>query len=173
MAIRAVRVLPLLQCPPHLIVCYRRVAPDIAGKEFSVFNPQTGDDLYSTNITCGRLAHQSGIDTETATILAGSKLGFRTWWTPQSTYNIIHPGPAQVYLTRVPKEQNIEEIVGDELEWFKIASLAQSNDTAWITFLGREVRRSLCVIECSLDRADRGRRSTLQSHRPRPLVSTS
>lgn len=100
-------------------------------------SPQIGDAIYDSNITCGRLAYLSASKTETATVLAGSELGFRTW----KEWTIVHPGPAQIYLTKVPDQKNIEEFVGDEegVQWFKIASIAQESDTQWITYNKKEV----------------------------------
>ncbi|KAF2735279.1 hypothetical protein EJ04DRAFT_563457 [Polyplosphaeria fusca] len=104
----------------------------MAGKSF----PQQGLEIYSTNITCGRSAIQSASRTETATVLAGSEVGFRV----NDNGTIFHPGVTQFYMAAVPSGKRIEEFAGneDDARWFKVASLGAKSDTEWITHESRD-----------------------------------
>ncbi|KAH8656692.1 glycoside hydrolase family 61 protein [Tricladium varicosporioides] len=91
------------------------------------YDPQiTNPDMFTTNITCGRSAEGFAKSTKTATVLAGSQVGFRVW---EVNVWIGHEGPAQIYMSRAPND-DIENYQGDG-EWFKIAYLGPSNDTNW------------------------------------------
>ena len=91
--------------------------------------------MYGPNITCGRLAYLSAKNTSTATVLAGSEIGFK--------YDLIfHPGWVQVYLGKVPEGAALEDTVGDELDFFKIASFTSRKDseTEWDRYYTTGVR---------------------------------
>ncbi|KAF1993579.1 lytic polysaccharide monooxygenase [Amniculicola lignicola CBS 123094] len=122
----------------------REVAPEYLQRmeedfQPSIVNPQFGEAIYEANITCGRSAHLSASKTKTAAVLAGSKVGFRTWRDGFYGGNIFHPGPAQIYLTKIPSGKRIDQVVGDEVSWFKIASLTAKSDTEWTSYLENEV----------------------------------
>lgn len=94
-----------------------------------------GDDVLGTNFTCGRSAASSAAVTKTATVNAGEEIGFHT--NTEFTFGgIMHPGPAQIYMAKVPTGTDITDFTGYEpsTEWFKIASFAQKNETTWITY---------------------------------------
>jgi len=97
--------------------------------------------LLANNITCGRNATQYGSSTKTATLIAGDEVGFHVN-TDQGELGIVHGGPAQIYMAKVPTGMDIKKFAGYEpsAQWFKIASFAQKNDTAWITLRLKEVR---------------------------------
>lgn len=84
-------------------------------------------------MTCGRLAYLSASNTSTATIIAGSEVGIQHTPVP-----IYHPGPLQVYLGKAPDGVALEDIVGDELDFFKIASFT-TTDGVWNRYETREV----------------------------------
>lgn len=93
-------------------------------------------DISSSDIICGRDAG-AGPKTHTATILAGSELSFKVYnWTIGSA--IFHPGPGQVYLSKVPDSLDVENYDGSE-GWFKIASAGAKNDTTWLLLWEKEV----------------------------------
>ncbi|KAF1992825.1 lytic polysaccharide monooxygenase, partial [Amniculicola lignicola CBS 123094] len=91
-------------------------------------------DIYSPDIRCGRGASASGIGTQTATIHAGSKVGFivgRSADEPLEPYIIYHNGPGQAYLSKAP-DGDLDHYQGDG-DWFKIAYLGPETDTWWMT----------------------------------------
>ncbi|KAI1816928.1 lytic polysaccharide monooxygenase [Poronia punctata] len=99
------------------------------GNDFPKTPPQ--DDIKNPNITCGRQAFASAATTETADVLAGSEVGFRVSWDGDGKYGSFwHPGPGQVYLSRAP-EDDIENYVGDEGDWFKIAYAGPISNHEW------------------------------------------
>ncbi|KAK4206134.1 glycoside hydrolase [Rhypophila decipiens] len=99
------------------------------GSDFPKTPPQT--DIYSTNITCGRLAFASAATTETADVLAGSEVGFRVSWDGDGEYGVFwHQGPAQIYLSRAPND-DITNYAGDG-DWFKIAYAGPVNNNKWL-----------------------------------------
>ncbi|KAF2866099.1 glycoside hydrolase [Massariosphaeria phaeospora] len=59
-----------------------------------------------------------------------------------NTAGIVHGGPAQIYLAKVPANTDITKFTGYEpnANWFKIVSFAQKNDTAWVTLDATEVK---------------------------------
>lgn len=101
-------------------------------------NPQ--EALGSRNETCGRGAWKAGSDTETATVLAGTEIGFRTG--ERGGYDkVYHEGPAALYISRVPDGVNIEDYAGDEEDavWTMIGLMGAANDTTWSSFGLRDV----------------------------------
>lgn len=48
------------------------------GNHFAQLTPQLHADLFTKNITCGRLAFDSLETTEIASMVAGEEIGFRT-----------------------------------------------------------------------------------------------
>ena len=93
--------------------------------------------MLSTNITCGRLAFNFAKTTSTATVLAGSLVGFRT----DPSYPIFHPGPAQAFLAKV--DGALEDTIGDHENWYKIAYIGPVNESYWITYNARDVSSPL------------------------------
>ncbi|KAF2877953.1 glycoside hydrolase [Massariosphaeria phaeospora] len=107
--------------------------------------PHYGRDMYSNNITCGRNASLYAATTKTATVLAGSEVGFAiNDRDPDAWQGFIHGGPHQIYLSKVPDGTEIENFVGNEEEacWFKIASFAQNKTTnrEWLMLGASEVK---------------------------------
>lgn len=94
-------------------------------------DPQTGGDMYTTNITCGRSAFSAASTTKTATVPSGSDVGFRVMEKNSIQLYIIHPGPAQIYLSRAPND-DLAHYQGDG-GFFKIATIGPANDTEWTT----------------------------------------
>jgi hypothetical protein len=87
--------------------------------------------MYSPFMKCGRDSG-SGPNTSTATVLAGSEIGFRLAdiWLESDT--IFHDGPGQVYLSKAPNG-DVENYDGSG-EWFKIAVAGAVNNTEWRLF---------------------------------------
>ncbi|KAI9700228.1 MAG: hypothetical protein M1820_006896 [Bogoriella megaspora] len=73
-------------------------------------NPVT--DVTSTDIRCN--VGGSTVSSNTTTVSAGDTIGFT------AVPNIYHPGPAQVYLAKVPSGQNVATWDGSGSSWFKI-----------------------------------------------------
>lgn len=91
-------------------------------------------DLSSPNLRCGRGAATSGPGTKTATILAGSEVGFiigRSADEPLEPYIIYHNGPGFAYLSKSAGE-DLDRYEGDG-DWFKIYYAGPKNDTYWST----------------------------------------
>lgn len=104
-------------------------------------------ELNATSMRCGREAEKSANRTDTATVLAGSELGFRVATDIKGAYqNIGHPGPGQIWLS---KSHELERDIGDG-EWFKIATIGPLNDTYWKTW----VAPSTDVIHATLSGTD-------------------
>ncbi|KAF1961187.1 hypothetical protein CC80DRAFT_543546 [Byssothecium circinans] len=99
--------------------------------------PHYGTDMYSTNITCGRNSSLYAATTNTATVLAGTEVGFGFVDIPNGWPGIFHGGATQIYLSKVPDGKKIESYEGneDEAQWFKIASWAQNttDNLTWLT----------------------------------------
>ncbi|KAF2708877.1 lytic polysaccharide monooxygenase [Pleomassaria siparia CBS 279.74] len=92
-------------------------------------------DISDENIRCGRGAATSGPGTKTATVYAGSKVGFvvgRSADEPMEPYVIYHNGPGQTYLSRSPANTTLDSYTGDG-EWFKMGSLGAKDDANWLT----------------------------------------
>lgn len=131
--------------------------------------------MYTTNITCGRSAFSAASKTKTATVPAGSNVGFRVMEKNSMQLYIIHPGPAQIYLSRAPND-DIEHYQGDG-DFFKIATIGPANDTEWTTRDQSEVseippatsRRLNSDYPCPLVACHR---STSRFRRPRRPEST-
>lgn len=67
------------------------------------------------NETCGRNAWTYGPVTETATVLAGSEVGFRVAYnTSNSPDGIFHPGVGQAFLSPVPEGYDLENYADHE-----------------------------------------------------------
>lgn len=90
-------------------------------------------DIYDPNIRCGRGAAISGPGTKTATILAGSEVGFvigRSADEPLEPYIIYHNGPGMAYLSKANAALDKYEGDGD---WFKIWYGGPKNESYWST----------------------------------------
>ena len=148
MAIRPVIVFTLYAeySPPLLLTLPSDVALstdryDLSYPNLPEFNktfPQF--DLTSPDIRCGRSAYNPSPKTSTADVIAGATIGFHIGsnlpWSPR----IQHPGPAQVYLAKVPNAVSVGDWNGDG-EWFKIAYLGPTSDTTWALQNGVDVSR--------------------------------
>jgi len=102
--------------------------------EFGKTAPNMGHLKDGTDyaLRCGLDAEKSAAKTETATILAGSEVGFRIGLHISAAFRTIgHPGPAQVYMHRT---DDLVNDVGDG-DWFKIAYEGPINDTFWGTWV--------------------------------------
>ncbi|CAG9990932.1 unnamed protein product [Clonostachys byssicola] len=101
-------------------------------------NPQ--ERLGSLNETCGRGAWQFGPSTQTATVLAGTEVGFRLGEKGGYEY-LFHEGPATLYASRVPENVDIEDYAGHEdgAEWFKIGYMGPADDKTWSSYGLREL----------------------------------
>ena len=98
------------------------------------------EDLYNSNITCGRNAFDAAPSTETADVIAGSEVGFGVSATGDNRWNrFYHPGPGQAYLSRAPND-DVKNYVGDG-EWFKIAYAGPKNNSGWEIWETPNVRR--------------------------------
>jgi hypothetical protein len=69
--------------------------------------------------------------TETATVLAGTSVGFhiKVYQDPSYNNGVFHPGPAQAYMQ---KSDDLKTDEGDG-EWFKIWYLGPDSETHWAT----------------------------------------
>ncbi|KAF2020040.1 lytic polysaccharide monooxygenase [Aaosphaeria arxii CBS 175.79] len=91
-------------------------------------------DISSPNLRCGRGAATSGPGTQTATVVAGSEVGFvigRSADEPLEPYIIYHNGPGMAYMSKSTVD-NLDDYEGDG-DWFKIAEFGPKDDTTWIT----------------------------------------
>ncbi|KAF2262934.1 hypothetical protein CC78DRAFT_582130 [Lojkania enalia] len=113
--------------------------PVFAGTADSLGKIAPQFNIDSIDITCGRSAFASATKTQTADVVAGSELGFRLYdsMNPARAYpaTIFHPGPAQIYLSKAPNGE-LENFsgIGEEAEWFKIASFTSASETEWATY---------------------------------------
>ncbi|KAG9098425.1 hypothetical protein FRC06_006402, partial [Ceratobasidium sp. 370] len=85
-------------------------------------------DVTSTDFRCNAGGLTSGSTTSTATVAAGSTVGF------QADIPLSHPGPTQVYLGKVPSGQTAATWDGSGANWFKIYALGADFSTgalAW------------------------------------------
>lgn len=89
--------------------------------------------IETTNMTCGKNAFNYAQYTSTATVQAGSKLGFRTQGSDVISGEIWHEGPAQIYMTRAPDGVALEEFTGWDSDWFKVAYWGPLTETKWYT----------------------------------------
>ncbi|KAF2471670.1 uncharacterized protein BDR25DRAFT_324849 [Lindgomyces ingoldianus] len=88
-------------------------------------------DIYSPNMVCGRSAERAAANTETATVIAGSEVGFKlAEIIKQPTQDLIfHDGPAQAFMSRAPND-DLEHYDGKG-DWFKVGYIGPKSDTAW------------------------------------------
>ncbi|KAH9896357.1 lytic polysaccharide monooxygenase [Xylariomycetidae sp. FL2044] len=121
----------------------RDVAPDPSYSSaipgLSKIAPQL--DITTTNITCGRNAFSSASSTETATVIAGSEVGFRlseAYASVDPPSHVFHPGPGQAYLSRPPDGVELEQYEGTEGDWFKIDVAGPMDDANWTLLNKRE-----------------------------------
>ncbi|KDN44431.1 hypothetical protein RSAG8_05478, partial [Rhizoctonia solani AG-8 WAC10335] len=87
-------------------------------------------DVASTDLRCNVGGLASGSSTSTATVAAGSTVGF------QADIGMIHPGPLQVYLGKAPSGQTAATWDGSGANWFKIYAIGadfSSGSLAWPT----------------------------------------
>ena len=105
-------------------------------------------NLGTENETCGRGAWKYGASTQTADVVAGTKVGFRISYDGYTS--ILHGGPAQVYLSRPPAGVRLEDYTGHGQDdvWTKIAYLGPANDTAWSTMYHPDVGLVLSHAGC-------------------------
>jgi hypothetical protein len=90
----------------------------------------TWDDIWSTDITCGRQAFASANKTQTADVVAGSEVGFRVSYDGNGPGGSFwHPGPGQAYLSRAPND-DLENYQGDG-DWFKVAYAGPISNKDW------------------------------------------
>ncbi|KAB5593296.1 endo-beta-1,4-glucanase D [Ceratobasidium theobromae] len=85
-------------------------------------------DVTSTDIRCNTGGLTSGSSTSTATVAAGSTVGF------EADIPLSHPGPTIVYLGKVPSGQTAATWDGSGANWFKIYQLGADFSTgslAW------------------------------------------
>ncbi|CZS92443.1 related to cellulose binding protein CEL1 [Rhynchosporium agropyri] len=71
-------------------------------------------DVKSIDVRCGT-APLLGKATGVLPVVAGSRLGFTV-----RTHEIIHPGPLQVYMAKVPEVETAETWSGEGKVWFKV-----------------------------------------------------
>lgn len=89
-------------------------------------------NLLSNHTRCGFDSELAANRTQTATVLAGSEVGFRIATDiPYAFTTIGHEGPGQAYLHR---SDNLETDLADG-DFFKIATVGPLNDTFWKTKL--------------------------------------
>ncbi|KAF2204462.1 hypothetical protein GQ43DRAFT_469035 [Delitschia confertaspora ATCC 74209] len=86
-------------------------------------------DLSSPSIRCGLNGTISGVETQTADVVAGSEVGFAVYQGPLFNPVINHHGPAMAYLSQAFRD--LETYAGDG-EWFKIGYLGAADSTTWI-----------------------------------------
>jgi hypothetical protein len=91
----------------------------------SVVDPLWQDDILTTGFRCGRSAHSTGNLTSTATVIAGSKVGFQVGniavQDPPYVPRIFHQGPLSFWLSKSTTNE-LSQYQGDG-EWFKIGSV--------------------------------------------------
>jgi hypothetical protein len=97
-------------------------------------------------MVCGR-DNGTGPVTSTATVVAGSEVGFKAWSGPEDNpytgYDkIIHPGPGQVYLSKVPEGVSVGDYDGSG-DWFKVAYAGPKDDKEWSLYGTPEMRFNL------------------------------
>lgn len=100
-------------------------------------------DLWTSNMTCGRIAFESMERTEIADVVAGEEIGFRTMSNAEVNYSgsygfFYHPGPGQVWLSRAPND-DLKAYRGDG-DWFKIAYAGPKSNTQWKLHWETDVR---------------------------------
>jgi len=83
------------------------------------------ENVNSNDIRCNAGGLASGSSTSTATVQAGSTVGFKM------DQAIFHPGPITVYLSKAPGKAADYDGSGP---WFKIAELGATISSTAITF---------------------------------------
>ncbi|KAL7275602.1 hypothetical protein RUND412_001457 [Rhizina undulata] len=101
----------------------------VTGSEFEYIRTYTSDNspvtnVSSTDLRCNVGGLDSGSSTSTATVAAGSTIGF------QSDIVVYHPGPFNVYLAQVPSGYTASTWDGSGEVWFRIWEKGAINITA-------------------------------------------
>jgi hypothetical protein len=105
--------------------------------EFARAYPLYNEDLETLNLTCGREAWKSAAKTETATVIAGTQLGFQVERYRETNFSkiydgvIFHEGPAHMYMAKAKDDVALEDWLGDDGDWFKVKEWRAINRTAW------------------------------------------
>ncbi|KAF2683124.1 lytic polysaccharide monooxygenase [Lentithecium fluviatile CBS 122367] len=109
------------------------------GKEAPVYGEF--DTKYMTDVRCGRDGHKWANTTETASVVAGSEVGFHIKEFKDAEFNngVFHSGPAQVYMSA---SEDLATDVGDG-DWFKIYYLGPEDDTTWATAGATQINFSI------------------------------
>jgi hypothetical protein len=98
--------------------------------------PQYGSELANVSMVCGRGAEKVLNPTiQTATVVAGDSIGFHLsdpFFPPDpAPMSIYHPGPAQIFLSKLPVDKtDLREYDGSG-EWFKIGYTGVLNSTTF------------------------------------------
>ncbi|KAL1592005.1 hypothetical protein SLS60_011597 [Paraconiothyrium brasiliense] len=116
-------------------------------------------DWFTEPQVCGRGATKTGHGVHTATVLAGSEIGFQVIGQtgvkglepvrppdPQNVDFLYHTGPAQLYLSKAPGA--LEDYEGDG-EWFKVGLIASTDGRNWDSYMKNEVSSSDKMECCS------------------------
>ncbi|KAJ4301499.1 hypothetical protein N0V90_003591 [Kalmusia sp. IMI 367209] len=116
----------------------RRVSDATHAGNGPSYPPFYARDLSSSDIRCGRNATVSGIDTEVATVIAGTKVGFRpNFWIKATGSHalVLHDGPLSAYLARSPVQspEGLQAWDGSGGAFFKIAERGPSNNQSWFS----------------------------------------
>ncbi|KAF2658531.1 lytic polysaccharide monooxygenase, partial [Lophiostoma macrostomum CBS 122681] len=110
----------------------RNVTPKYEGTLSASTYPQY--DLTSPNTRCGRGAMSTGNSSEIATVIAGSKVGFRIdfWYAGSLGGVMLHDGPLLAYLSRSP-DQTPQGLMDYQAggDWLKIHERGPDNHTRW------------------------------------------
>ena len=108
-------------------------------------NPVT--DVTSVDIRCN--VGGSTISTNTTTVNAGDTIGFT------ANPSIYHPGPAQVYMAKVPSGANVATWDGSGSVWFKILALGPSSyASSGLTWVSDNAAQITFAIPKSLPTGD-------------------
>ncbi|KAF2109950.1 glycoside hydrolase [Lophiotrema nucula] len=103
--------------------------PPLWGKTFPLY------DVWNPDLVCGRNATKVlNADIQTATILAGSEVGFMVsgpWYEGDPQQYIFHEGPGQAFLSKLPETLSVLKDYDGSGDWFKIAYAGPANDTTW------------------------------------------
>ncbi|KAF2451656.1 lytic polysaccharide monooxygenase [Karstenula rhodostoma CBS 690.94] len=117
----------------------RRVSDETHAGNGPSYPPFHEKDLESPDIRCGRDATVSGVETDVATIVAGSKVGFRpNFWIRNTTGFfglVLHDGPLAAYLARSPiqTKKGLQAWDGASGAFFKIAERGPTTNERWFT----------------------------------------
>ncbi|KAF8739866.1 Cellulose-growth-specific protein, partial [Rhizoctonia solani] len=105
-------------------------------------------DVTSNDFRCNVGGLASGNKTSTATVAAGSTIGFES----DIAAGLIHPGPLQVYLGQVPAGKTAATWDGSGANWFKIYALGanfSSGSLAWPSDGASTVGGAQFYISCA------------------------